>query len=61
MSYPLSRIPTDTVGLNLPVVPLAEKVVYYAIGMKEGCIRMLFSLFLAKFFVDVLTSCSREK
>jgi hypothetical protein len=34
MSYPFSPIPTDPVVLNMPVVPLADKVVYYAIGTK---------------------------
>ena len=36
MSYPFSPIPTDPVVLNMPVVPLADKVVYYAIGTKGG-------------------------
>ena len=40
------------------VLPLADKVVYYAIGTKvadEFC----FSFFLSKFFVDVLKSSQR--
>ena len=54
MSYPFSPIPTDPVVLNMPVVPLADKVVYYAIGTKGVADEFCFSLFLSKFFVDVL-------
>ena len=62
MSYPFSPIPTDPVVLNMPVVPLADKVVYYAIGTKPPFVpfgvadEFCFSLFLSKFFVDVLKS-----
>ena len=59
MSYPFSPvrpIPTDPVGLKMLIVPLADKLVYYAMGMKRCRSRMLFSLFLAKFIVDVLKS-----
>ena len=59
MSYPFSPIPTDPVVLNMPVVPLADKVVYYAIGTKGGCRRILFFSFSVKFFVDVLKSSQR--
>ena len=54
MSYPFSPIPTDPVVLNMPVVPLADKMVYYAIGR-----RILFFSFSVKFFVDVLKSSQR--
>ena len=59
MSYPFSPIPTDPVVLNMPVVPLADKVVYYAIGTKGVADEFCFSLFLSKFFVDVLKSSQR--
>ena len=41
------------------VLPLADKVVYYAIGTKGGCRRILFFSFSVKFFVDVLKSSQR--
>jgi hypothetical protein len=41
------------------VLPLADKVVYYAIGTKGVCRRIFFSFFLSKFFVDVLKSSQR--
>ena len=54
-SAPLNKIiPTDSAVILLPVLPIADKIVCYAIGTNGCCRRMLFSLFLAKFFVDVL-------
>ena len=45
MSYPTCPIPTDPADHVMPVLPLADKAMYYAIGTKGGCRRMLFSRF----------------
>ena len=43
MSYPFSPIPTDPVVLNMPVVPLADKVVYEG-GLQTNFVFLFFCL-----------------